>query len=96
MKSIYTTLAQLVDPTTIDLPRTTLSENRVTNTLQIVFAVASAIALLIIAISAFRIVVSRGNAQDVQKARDSIIYAAIGLIITASAFTIVTFVVERI
>ena len=64
--------------------------------LQMIFAIAGAVAVLIIAISAFRIIISRGNAQDVSKARDAIIYASIGLVVTLIAFAIVSFVVENL
>jgi hypothetical protein len=98
MINIYNKLAQIIDEELINIPKPDdgLISERVTIGLQIVFGIAAAVAVLIIAISALKIVISRGNSQDVQKARDSIIYAVVGLIITMSAFVIVTFVLERI
>jgi len=98
MSHFLHTLAQAinVEPDRINVPQGDLSESIVTNALQIFFGIAAAVAVLIIAISAFRLVISNGDPQAVKKARDAIIYAVIGLIITMSGFIIVTFVVERI
>ncbi|MFZ1323855.1 MAG: hypothetical protein WAQ57_01700 [Candidatus Saccharimonadales bacterium] len=96
MRHIPRNFAQMVDKGDLDIPDNTLDESVVTNGLQIFFGIAAAVAVLIIAISALRLTISRGNAQDVQRARDSIIYAAVGLAITLSGFAIVTFVIERV
>jgi len=84
---------QDVDP----LPRPiNPGENPVTNALQIVFGVAGAIAMLIIVVSALKYVLSQGNPQETAKAKDTILYALVGLVVCALAFSIVTFVVERL
>lgn len=91
-----TRFAQTISPDDLDVPKGNVTSTTVTDGLQIIFGIFAAVAVLIIAISALRIVISRGNSQDVSKARDSIIFAAIGLVISMMAFTIVTFVVERV
>jgi len=97
MKYLLQKLAAIdINPGDIDVPQGPLGETTVTDGLQIFFGIAAAVAVLIIAIGALRIVISRGNPQDVQKSRDAIIYAAVGLVVTMSAFIIVTFVVERL
>lgn len=96
MKQLFTRFAQLIPEDQIDIPKETLRENTVLNGLEIFFGIAAAVAVLIVAISAFRLVISRGNSQDVQKARDSILYAVIGLAVTLSGYVIVTFVIERV
>lgn len=91
------TLAALFEPDDIPgVPQGPLESSALQLGLQIFFGIAAAVALLIIAISALRITISRGNSQDVQKARDAIIYAAIGLAVTMTGFAIVTFVVNRV
>jgi hypothetical protein len=94
MKSLHL-LAQLIDGGDVDIPKPPLTSTSITNGLQVVFGIAAALTVLFIAISALKIVLSRGNSQEVVKQRDSIIYAAIGLTVTLTAFLIVTFVVER-
>lgn len=97
MNSLYTRFAQVLNPNEIhNVPQTELGSTQITNALQVVFGIFAAAAVLIIAISAFRIVISRGNPQDITRARDSIVFAIIGLVISLAAFSIVTFVVERI
>lgn len=97
MNYFFTRLAQIITPGEIpNVPKGSPTNNTITDALQFIFGVFAAVAVLIVAISAFRIVVSRGNAQDVSKARDAIIYASIGLIISMAAFIIVTFVVESV
>lgn len=97
MNYFFTRLAQIIDPIDIpNVPTASPTDNTITNALQFIFGVFAAVAVLIVALSAFRIVVSRGNAQDVSKARDAIIYASIGLVISMAAFIIVTFVVESV
>ena len=64
--------------------------------LQLVFGVIGAVAILFIVVSALRLIVSGGDSQAVAKTRQSIIYAAIGLVIVVSAELIVTFVVGRL
>ena len=97
MKQLFSQFAQVISETDIDgVPKVDASSSRITDGLQIVFAISAAVAVLIIAVSAFRMVISRGNAQDVQKSRDAIVYAVVGLIVALAAFSIVTFVVERV
>lgn len=78
------------------VPKEPLTSGAVKLSFQIVFGIAAAAAMLMIVISALRMTISRGNAQDVQKARDAIVYASIGLAISLSGFTIVTFVLENL
>jgi len=64
--------------------------------MSIVFATAGAVALLIIVIAGLRMVLSQGNPESVSKARNTIIYAAIGLAVCVLGFSIVTFVLNNV
>lgn len=97
MYNFYTKFSQVLSDQDIpNVPKGGLGSTQISSALQMVFAIFAAVAVLVIAISAFRIVISRGNPQDVSRARDSIIFAIIGLVISMAAFSIVTFVVERV
>lgn len=90
-----------LDPTAensnpINLPRTELTNMTLQKGIQTFLGIAASVALLIIVISSLKMVISRGNAGDIAKARDAIIYATIGLVITMVAFGIVTFVIGRV
>ncbi len=71
-------------------------DNVISNVLKIVFALAAAIAVLIIVIAGLRMTTSSGNPDAVNRARNTIVFAAIGLIVCLGGFVIVTFVLKNI
>lgn len=80
----------------LNLPTPDLTQDTFTSALQIVFGFAGGVALIMVAIGAFQFVISTGNPQATAKAKNTIIYALIGLAVSLSAFMIVTFVIGRI
>jgi hypothetical protein len=60
--------------------------------LNMVFAIVGSIATLIIILSGFRFITSSGKPEEVARAKDTIIYAAVGLVVCIFAVTIVSFV----
>ena len=78
------------------LPNVSASSSQITSVLGVVFAIAGAIALLMITISGFRYVISKGDPQAVAKAKDGIIYALVGLLVCILAEAIVQFVIGKI
>lgn len=97
MRPLLHILAQVtVDKNELNIPTTELTSNNVASALRLVFGVAGAIAVLIITIAAFQYVLSQGDPQATAKAKNTIIYALIGLVICLTAFSIVTFVVGRL
>lgn len=85
-----------VDKGEVDIPQPSLSSGSLHTVLQIVFAIAGGVALLIIIVAGLRFVLSQGDPNNVSKARNTIIYALVGLIICIAAFSIVTFVLGNI
>lgn len=65
----------------------------VINTLLFVTGMA---AVIVIVISGLRFVTSNGDSNAVSKAKNSIIYASIGLIVAVSAYAIVNFILEQL
>jgi hypothetical protein len=57
--------------------------------LEIIFGIAAALAVLMIIIAGFRFVTAQGNAQEVGKAKATIIYAVVGLLVAVTAEGIV-------
>lgn len=78
------------------LPHAGASTNQLQDILRIVFAVLAALAVLFIVIAGFRFVTSQGNPQEVSKARSTIVYALVGLIVALLAEALVTFVLEAL
>lgn len=100
MSKYFEIIAQLIKKDDLSgLPQPTLStgpDGTVSNALKIVFGLAGAISLLIITIAALQYTLSQGNPQATAKAKNTIIYAVIGLAICVLAFSIVTFVITRL
>ncbi len=54
--------------------------------------IAGMVAVIYIVISSFRFITSRGNAEGVVKARNSLTFALIGLVISVTAIVIINFI----
>lgn len=85
----------LLDPNT-NLPKNTADSSSVQDLLSFVFALAGAIALLVITIAGFMFVISQGDPQKVAKSRMAILYAVVGLAVSVFSFVIVKFVVGQL
>lgn len=83
-----------IDPNTVNVPKGQIKDATIANGLQLVFGLAGAIALIVITIAALQYVISQGNPQSTAKAKDTILYALIGLVICALGYSIVAFVVK--
>lgn len=71
------------------LPEVKANEAFITGGLRLLFAVLGAMAVLYIIIAGFQYVSSQANPQEVEKARNTILYAVIGLVIAISAQVII-------
>ncbi|MDQ3158532.1 MAG: hypothetical protein M3P98_00110 [bacterium] len=88
-------IAQIPD-TDVNIPRVTGDQALIESVLQIVFATTTIIAVLIITIAGITYVLSGGNPETTSRAKDAILYAIIGLVISLLALTIVAFVLGRV
>jgi hypothetical protein len=82
-------------PEPTNLPRGS-ADNAVAVILRLVFGVLGGIAVLIVTIAGFQYIISQGDPQKIAKAKNTIIFAVIGLAIALTGFSIVNFVVNRI
>ncbi len=62
--------------------------------LSLFFAIAGAVAVLIITLAGFKYVLSRGESDAVAKAKNTIIYAVVGLAVCVVAELVVQFVIR--
>lgn len=90
----YIFLAQVVD--TESLPNVNADQDRISAALTIAFSITGAIALLIITLAGFKYITTQGNPQEVAKAKNAIIYALVGLVISILAVAIVQFTVRTV
>ena len=75
-----------------NLPNVAATSSELQTILQILFGIIGALAVLFIVIGGFSYVTSSGNPQAMQKARRTIMYSVIGLLVAVFAEAIVTFV----
>ncbi|MDB5168783.1 MAG: hypothetical protein JWO41_139 [Candidatus Saccharibacteria bacterium] len=78
------------------LPVVAASGGQLQRILTIVLASFAAAAVLMIVIAGLRFITAQGNPQEVAKARKTIIYAAVGLVISLSAEIIVGFTIGKL
>jgi hypothetical protein len=98
MKAILLLLAQgvQVNRNELGVPQGSLGSGNIANGLKLAFGLAGGIALVIVTIGGFKYVLSQGNPQETAKAKNTILYALIGLVVCLAAFSIVQFVIINI
>ncbi len=69
-------------------------ESTVKNVLSVVFAIIGVIAVIMVVIGGVNYIMSQGDSQRTQKAKNTIMYGLIGMIIALAAFAIVQFVMH--
>jgi hypothetical protein len=77
------------------LPQVAPNEGTLRSILRFVFALAGAIALVIITLAGFKYSLSRGDANAIKNAKEIIIYALVGLLVAIFGFSLVTFILNR-
>jgi hypothetical protein len=81
--------------TTVDiscLPDVQANHSTVAIALNITFTIVGAISVIMIIISGLKFITSSGKPEEIAKAKDTIIYAAVGIVVSILAVTIVSFV----
>lgn len=78
------------------LPNSPATSATIANIFHAVLATFGAIAVLIMALAGFKYVMSRGDPGATAKAKDTILYALVGLIVSIAAYAIVSFVVPKV
>ena len=78
------------------LPNPSTDAARIQVILNIVFGIAGSIALLVITVAGFKYVLSHGDPNLIAEAKNAIVYALVGLIVSIAAIGIVNFVVNGV
>lgn len=86
--------AQTVDLS--PLPKVTPSGDNVQNVLNAVFVVAGLLAIAFVAFGGFQYTISNGDSNGIARAKNTILYALIGLVVTLMAAIIVNFVIGKV
>lgn len=78
------------------LPDTKATPAKIADVTRIIFTIIGALSVLMMTIGGMRYVASQGDPQATAKAKGTIIYALIGVVVAISAISIVTFVLGNI
>ena len=89
---IISLFAAILEQDNTGLPQVDADATTLQTALNIAFAIIGAVTFLIIVIAGLRYIFAQGDPERITKSRNQILYAVIGLIITALAATIVNFV----
>jgi hypothetical protein len=84
--------AQNINGITKELPQVSADQARIQSALNVVFAITGAVAVMMVVIGGIKYGASQGDPQAVSKAKGTIIYALVGLVISIFAVAIVDFV----
>lgn len=77
------------------LPKVDFSK-AASNTLRAAFMIVGLLSVIFIALGGFKYVTSAGDPQGTQKAKNTILYALVGLVVAISANVLINFVMSRI
>ena len=78
------------------LPMVQATNGSLTTLMGIAFGVIGAVAIIIIIVGALNMTLAEGDAQKVARARQTVIFALVGLVISISAEAIIAFAVKNI
>ena len=78
------------------IPQVAASHSELTTILNIAIGIIAAISVLFIMIGGLRYILSDGDPQKASKAKNTIIYAVVGLLIAISAEAIVAFALNNV
>lgn len=81
---------------TSGLPQTKADDNTINTIFYIVFAIIGSLALLVVVLAGARYIFSKGEPEGIQKAKNELKYALIGLLIVSLAAAIVNFVLDKL
>lgn len=94
--NVLTQLAALLNSSDVPNVPTSSANDVLLGGLNLTYFIGGIVAVVAIIISAIRLVTNGGEPETIKKARNTIIYAVIGLIVILSAFTITWFFIGRL
>jgi hypothetical protein len=78
------------------LPKVGATSGNLQSAIQVVIGIAGAIAVVMIVIGGLQFITAQGDPSGVAKARKTLVFALVGLIVAILAEAIVTFVVSKL
>lgn len=84
------------DPADAGIPEITLTQTNVTSVANAVFWIVGIVAVLFIIIGGISYALSAGDPGKISKAKDTVLYAIIGLVVVLVSFLVIQFVLGRL
>lgn len=86
----------ILDKNTVNLPAVSADQSTLEMILTWAWRIAGALSLIFIIIGGLKYTLSNGDSNQINSAKNTILYSIIGLVISLSVFVIVNFVVSRL
>jgi type IV secretory pathway VirB2 component (pilin) len=97
MKKFKNVILSATIPVPILIPPTGNNlSSKIQNIIQVLLMFAGAIAIIFIIIGGFQFIFAAGNEENIKRARNSIIYSIVGLVIILLSYVIVGFVIQKL
>ena len=80
----------------VNIPKAEINAGQFENIFSVILGVAGAVAVIFVVLGGIKYSISQGNASDLEKAKDMIVYSLVGLGFVIMAFTIVQFVTANL
>jgi hypothetical protein len=85
----------LIDNKSVNLPSVAADNGALGIVLNLVWMISAALSVMFVVIGGFKYTIANGDASQVASAKNTILYAIIGLLISLFAFAIVNFVLGK-
>ena len=95
MISVITQLAA-ISKDAVNIPKAEINTAQFQGIFSVILGVAGAVAVIFIILGGIKYSMSQGNASDLEKAKDMIVYSLVGLGVVIMAFTIIQFVTANL
>lgn len=96
MHGLQYVAAGLVNANDIGIPKVAANNATIASVMSTVFLIVGGMALLFMLIGAARFISAGGEPAKITQARNTLIYAAVGVIVSALGFTVVQFVAGKL
>ena len=85
-----------ISKSNVDIPHVELNDTQFQSILSAIFALAGIVAVIYIILGGYKYATSQGNPGDLEKGKNMIVYALVGLVFVIFAFVIVQFVIANL
>jgi hypothetical protein len=94
ISSLQQIVGATVDPNRVGIPRVNANQANLDSALNGAFVLAGAICVLFVVVGGIRYVMSEGQPGKIEQAKNTVVYALVGLAVTAIAFMLVRLVID--